>query len=92
VVSPGQNEEQNGHSEVRSGDIDPDVDGERLQESEERGLFFDRLAEEDADACEQSTRTLQMKHSTNSYILCKLPRIGCHLGRIYGTNMDQRRP
>lgn len=80
MVSPGQNEEQDGHSQVSSGDIDPHVDGERLQESEERGLFLDRLAEENADACEQSTR-----------ILCKLPRNGCHMGRVCSTNMDQRR-
>jgi hypothetical protein len=62
-VSPGENEEQDGHSEVRSGNVDPYVDGERLQESEERGLFFDGLAEEDADACEQSTRMRQMIRS-----------------------------
>jgi hypothetical protein len=59
-VSPGQNEEKYGHSQVGGGDIDPHVDGERLQESEERSLFFNRLAEEDADACEWSTHKLQM--------------------------------
>lgn len=77
MVSPGENEEQNGHPQVCGGHIDPYVDGERLQESEERCLFFDRLAEEDADTCEWSKHMPKMirswNHSTNCYTFCKLP-------------------